>query len=187
MANASCNLSAHSVSPSLMRSNPCLSSAMQSLLGPSFPDGNHNYWKSTSCSASYQTTRSLQSSNTRTAWASPLSVSLLEYYGGAAGRYPTMPPHFRIAIFRGISCLLAQWTEPAETASHREWARSGEEILRPFSANAHLLSALDVEAEEVINTAFGANLPRLAAVKEKYDPANFFRVNHNIKPGLAPA
>ena len=55
------------------------------------------------------------------------------------------------------------------------------------ATNAHLLSALDVEVDNVINTAFGANLQRLAAVKEKYDPANFFRVNHNIKPGLAPA
>jgi Berberine and berberine like len=65
---------------------------------------------------------------------------------------------------------------------HRDWARTGEEILRPFSENAHLLSALDVEAEDMIKTPFGANLPRLAAIKKKYDPTNFFRVNHNINP-----
>jgi hypothetical protein len=46
---------------------------------------------------------------------------------------------------------------------------------------------LDVEAEEVINTAFGPNLPRLAAVKKKYDPTNFFRVNYNIRPDLTQA
>ena len=72
-------------------------------------------------------------------------------------------------------------TDAAETI-HRDWARSGEEMLRPFSSNAHLLSALDVEGEDVINTAWGANLPRLAAIKKKYDPTNFFRVNQNIKP-----
>jgi hypothetical protein len=55
-------------------------------------------------------------------------------------------------------------------------------VLRPYSANAHLSSALDVEAEEVIQTAFGANFPRLRAIKEKYDPSNFFRVNYNIVP-----
>ena len=96
-----------------------------------------------------------------------------------------MPPHFRTAIFPGISCLSPSGAEPAETTVHRDWARAGEEILRPFSANAHLLSALDVEGEDVINTAFGPNLPRLAAIKQKYDPTNFFRVNYNIKPGLA--
>jgi Berberine and berberine like len=76
---------------------------------------------------------------------------------------------------------------PAETTMHRDWARSGEELLRPFSSNAHLLGALDVESEEVIHTAFGANLQRLAAVKKKYDRDNFFRVNRNIRPELARA
>jgi hypothetical protein len=42
-------------------------------------------------------------------------------------------------------------------------------MLRPFSANAHFLSALDIESEEIIHTAFGPNLPRLSAVKKKYD------------------
>jgi len=51
-----------------------------------------------------------------------------------------------------------------------------------FLENAHLLSALDVEEEDVLKTAFGPNMPRLAAIKKKYDPTNFFRVNHNIKP-----
>jgi len=50
-----------------------------------------------------------------------------------------------------------------------------------------LLSALDVEAEEVVKTAFGTNLPRLAAIKRKYDPTNFFCVNQNIAPGIESA
>ncbi len=79
--------------------------------------------------------------------------------------------------------FIAQWSDPAQTDMHRNWARAGEEILRAFSSNAHLLSALDVETEDVIQTAFGANLPRLASIKKKYDPSNFFRVNHNIKVG----
>jgi hypothetical protein len=56
-------------------------------------------------------------------------------------------------------------------------------MLRPYSQNAHLLSALDVEGEDVIKTAFGPNLARLSAIKKKYDPTNFFQVNQNIKPG----
>jgi len=154
---------------------------MQSLLGPSFPDGNHNYWKSTlqrelpddAISAIVEHANRLHS---------PLSVVALEYYGGAAGRVSneaTAFPH------RGLPwdiLFIAQWTDAAETNMHRDWARSGEELLKPFSENAHLLSALDVEAEDVVNAAFGKNLPRLAAVKQKYDPTNFFRVNQNVKP-----
>ncbi len=32
--------------------------------------------------------------------------------------------------------------------------------------------------------AYGANFDRLIAVKAKYDPTNFFRMNQNIKPAL---
>jgi hypothetical protein len=35
---------------------------------------------------------------------------------------------------------------------------------------------------ETIRAAFGANYERLVAVKSKYDPTNFFRVNQNIVP-----
>ncbi|HUK32792.1 MAG TPA: FAD-binding oxidoreductase [Vicinamibacterales bacterium] len=158
--------------------------AMQSLLGPSFPDGNQNYWKST-----------LQQRLTDDAivaivehanrMGSPFSAVVLEYYGGAAGRIPNDATAFPHRDLPWDILFMAQWTDPAETARHRDWARAGEDILRPFSANAHLLSALDVEGEDVIRTAFGGNLLRLAAVKEKYDPVNFFRVNQNITPGHA--
>jgi hypothetical protein len=153
--------------------------AMQSLLGPSFPDGNQNYWKSTlqrelsdhAISAIVEHANRLRS---------PLSFVVLEYYGGAAGRISSEATAFPHRDLPWDILFLAQWTDPTQTNMHREWARAGEEVLRPFSQNAHLLSALDVEAEAVIKTAFGQNLPRLAAVKRKYDPGNFFRVSHGI-------
>ena len=160
--------------------------AMQSLLGPSFPDGNQNYWKSTlqrelpddAISAIVEHTNRLDS---------PLSVVALEYYGGAAGRIPNEATAFPHRDLPWDILFIAQWTDPAQTNLHRDWARSGEEMLRPFSENAHLLSVLDVEADDVIKTAFGPNLSRLAAIKKKYDPTNFFRVNQNINPGTPSA
>lgn len=155
---------------------------MQSLLGPSFPDGNQNYWKST-----------LQRELTDDAIAaivehvnsllSPLSLVVLEYYGGAAGRVSSEATAFPHRNLPWDILFIAQWTDLVQTDIHRNWARSGEEILRPFSQNAHLLSALDVETDEVIKTAFGPNLKRLSTIKKKYDSTNFFRVNQNINPG----
>jgi FAD/FMN-containing dehydrogenase len=160
--------------------------AMQSLLGPSFPDGNHNYWKSTlqqelpddAIAAIVEHANRLPS---------PLSLVAVECYGGAAGRVPNEATAFPHRNLPWDILFIAQWTDPEQTNTHREWARSGEEILRPFSQNAHLLSALDVEADDVIKTAFGPNLARLATIKKKYDPTNFFRVNHNIHPGAQEA
>ena len=160
--------------------------AMQSLLGPSFPDGNHNYWKSTlQRNLSDDAIALLVEHGNR--MTSPLSMIVLEYYGGAAGRVPKDATAYPHRDLPWDILFIAQWTDPAETTMHRDWARLGEELLRPFSSNAHLLSALDVESEEVIHTAFGSNLPRLAAIKRKYDPGNFFRVNQNIRPELTQA
>jgi FAD/FMN-containing dehydrogenase len=160
--------------------------AMQSLLGPYFPDGNHNYWKSTLVRhLPDQAILAIVDHANR--MVSHLSFVVLEHYGGIAGRVPNDATAYPHRDLPWDVLFISQWTDPAETTMHRDWARSGEELLRPFSSNAHLLGALDVESEEVIHTAFGANLPRLAAVKKKYDPGNFFRVNQNIRPELARA
>jgi hypothetical protein len=157
--------------------------AMQSLLDRSFPDGNHNYWKSTlQRELSDAAIRAIVEHTNQL--SSPLSLVVLEYYGGAAGRVSSEATAFPHRNLPWDILFIAQWTNPAQTNMHRDWARSGEEMLRPFSANAHLLSALDVESEDVIKTAFGPNLPRLTTVKNKYDPNNFFRVNHNVKPAI---
>jgi hypothetical protein len=159
---------------------------MQALLGPSFPDGNHNYWKSTLQQNLPDEAISVivDHANRMT---SPLSAVVVEYYGGVAGRVPKDATAYPHRDLPWDVLFIAQWTDSAQTAAQRDWARLGEEMLRPFSANAHLLSALDIESEEIIHTAFGPNLPRLAAVKSKYDPTNFFRVNQNIRPELARA
>ena len=38
------------------------------------------------------------------------------------------------------------------------------------------------EGESVVDDAFGAKLEKLARIKAKYDPENFFRRNNNIAP-----
>ena len=38
------------------------------------------------------------------------------------------------------------------------------------------------EGQERVKTTYRANYTRLAAIKKQYDPANFFRVNQNIRP-----
>jgi len=155
--------------------------AMQSLLAGAFPDGNQNYWKSTlQRELSDDAIRLIVDHGKR--MSSPLSFVVLENYGGAATRVSKDATAYPHRDLPWDVLFIAQWTKEEETATHRDWARSGEEMLRPFSANAHLLSALDVETDEVVDTAFGQNLQRLAAIKKKFDPDNFFRVNQNIKP-----
>jgi FAD/FMN-containing dehydrogenase len=41
---------------------------------------------------------------------------------------------------------------------------------------------LSDEGEASARAAYGPNYERLAALKNNYDPSNFFRMNHNIRP-----
>jgi hypothetical protein len=159
---------------------------MQSLLDAFFPDGNHNYWKSSMHRELSDDAISVIVDHANR-MSSPLSMIAVEHYGGAAGRVGASDTAFPHRQMLWDIIIGAQWTNPAESSQHRAWARSMADALRPFSSGVYLVSALDQEAEEIINAAFGANLPRLAMIKQKYDPSNFFRVNQNIKPAQARA
>ena len=53
---------------------------------------------------------------------------------------------------------------------------------KPYSSNAYLLNFIGDEGPETIRGAFGSNYARLAELKAKYDPTNFFSLNQNVEP-----
>ena len=156
---------------------------MQGLLAASFPDGNHNYWKGAMLESlpGEAIAAIIEQANKAT---SPLTMIVVEYYGGAAGRVANDATAFPHRHLPWDVVIAAQWTDANETAQHREWARETAKALEPYSAKAQVLAALDFDAEDM-NLAFGSNMGRLAQIKQKYDPENFFRVNQNIKPASA--
>jgi len=81
------------------------------------------------------------------------------------------------------SDLLARWADPAEDEACRAWARSAHEQVERFGAGAAYLNSLPAEGEEPVRATFGAGAyARLVALKDRYDPGNLFRLNHNIRP-----
>jgi hypothetical protein len=58
------------------------------------------------------------------------------------------------------------------------------DAVQPFSPGSVYVNFLGVgdETDERVKAAYGANYPRLASLKAKYDPSNLFHLNHNIKP-----
>jgi FAD/FMN-containing dehydrogenase len=79
----------------------------------------------------------------------------------------------------------ALWKVPGDGAERStEWTRAAWAKLEPFTEGYYVNlgeSQQDVHAHRV-QSAYGDNYPRLAALKKRYDPANLFRLNANIKP-----
>ena len=153
--------------------------AMQQLLDGAFPDGAYNYWKASFVPKLTDEVIDLLVEHGNL-MRSPLSATVVEFYGGAPGgqfrRIRFCPTRSRFNI--GI---MAQWTDPAETAMHVAWVRDTYDAFEPHSSGMHLLNFQSETSDDVVRTAFGGNYARLSEVKRKYDPANFFSLNQNIK------
>ncbi len=77
------------------------------------------------------------------------------------------------------------WTDPADSDREIAWTRDFWDEMRQGTRGGIYLNFLgDGEGNEtMLRTAYGdANFERLVAVKTKYDPDNFFRLNQNIRP-----
>lgn len=89
------------------------------------------------------------------------------------------------------SCRDANWSmviagidpEPENAATVTQWARDYWEAVHPYSASGAYINFMMEEGNARIQATYGPNYPRLAQIKAKYDPENFFRVNQNIRPG----
>ncbi|GEP54620.1 FAD-binding oxidoreductase [Reyranella soli] len=155
--------------------------AMQKILDDAFPDGTQNYWKSTFLKALSNDAIDVIVDHANK-MQSPLSAVVIEYYAGAAGRTGAGESAFAARKAEYDVGFMAQWTDPAENEKHMAWARTMAEAMKPHSSGAYLLNFLSEEDADTIKAAFGANYPRLAQVKKKYDPTNFFSINQNIQP-----
>ena len=62
------------------------------------------------------------------------------------------------------------------------WTKAYRQALHPSSAGGAYINFMMDEGQERVQAAYRDNYPRLAAIKAKYDPANLFHINQNIKP-----
>ncbi len=154
---------------------------MQSLLDEAFPDGNHNYWKSACARELSNDAIDVLVDHANRA-PSPFTSVVAEYYGGAANRIGATDTAFAHRDALWDIGMMAQWPDPKDSERNIAWTRGLADAFRPFSSGGYLLNFIGEEAQDTIRAAFGANYDRLVEVKNKYDPANFFRINQNVQP-----
>lgn len=114
---------------------------------------------------------------------SPLSLVTLQHYRGAVSRLdPDVTAYaYRNAAF-GVT-MGAAWTSKDEDARHIAWSRDFHAAMLPLSHGVYMNFMGMDEGEDQVKAAYGEKTyERLVALKNKYDPTNLFRINHNIRP-----
>jgi hypothetical protein len=89
------------------------------------------------------------------------------------------------------NCRDATWSmviagidpNPQKAGPVTRWTKAYWEAVHPFDlSGAYPNFMMDDEGDARLKATYGGNYARLAAVKNKYDSANVFRINQNIKP-----
>ena len=75
--------------------------------------------------------------------------------------------------------------DPANADRIAQWCKDYWDALHPHSAGGAYVNFMMDEGQERVQATYRDHYPKLAALKEKYDPGNLFRVNQNIKPAGA--
>ncbi|HEV2491372.1 MAG TPA: FAD-binding oxidoreductase [Candidatus Acidoferrales bacterium] len=173
-------------SPVLDQVGPIPYTAAQQLLDGFYPTGLQSYWKS-----SFLDKIADGAIDTMVAYCnkrpSPMCHGLIEHQlGGAVKRSNRETTAFAHRDVEYSFMALGVCADAGDAGKCSGWAREFWNAMQPFTTGGVYVNYLGREADEGserIKAAYGPEkFAQLVALKKKYDPANLFRLNQNIKP-----
>ena len=154
--------------------------AMQKMFDAALPHGRLNYWKTgLTNTLSDEVIAATVEHATRV--PSPHTVILFVELHGAYSRVGKTATAYYHRDLQYDLVALSVWTDPADTQRNIDWTRAIFAAWEPHIPRAAYVNDLGDEGEERTRSAYGDNYARLVALKAKYDPTDFFRLNQNIK------
>jgi len=167
--------------PLLDHVGPAPFPAVQSLFDPLFVPGLQWYWRAdnfTDLSDEAIARHVEHGSNI------PTMLSTMHLYpvNGAAQRVGKNDTaySFREALLAEV--IVGVDPDPANAEKISSWCKNYWDALHPFSAGGAYVNFMMDEGQDRVKATYRDNYERLVEIKSKYDPANFFRVNQNIRP-----
>ncbi len=117
----------------------------------------------------------------------PTMFSTMHLYpvDGAAHRVGNSETPFSYRDATWSEVIVGVDPDPANKALITNWAREYYDALHPYGSGGAYVNFMMEEGEDRIRATYRGNYDRLAAIKGKYDPGNFFNVNQNIKPAAS--
>ncbi|MDR8392404.1 FAD-binding oxidoreductase [Aliifodinibius sp. S!AR15-10] len=156
--------------------------ALQSMFDELYPAGLYSYWK-----ADYLTRWSDEAIKKNIEYGSriptPLSGMHLYPVNGAAHEVGNDETAWSYRDANWVENIVGFDPDPANKRKFTDWAREyWEEAVHPYTAGGAYVNFMMDEGEDRVKATYKNNYERLAKIKAKYDPDNFFNVNQNIKP-----
>jgi FAD/FMN-containing dehydrogenase len=167
--------------PALDLAGPIPHPVLQSLFDPLLPPGMPAYWKGD--------------------FVNEISDAAIERHLQHGARIPNMHCAMHLYPINGAAhrpgktatawsyrdstwaqVIAGAYPEPANSDRIIDWTREYWNALHPYSAGGGYVNFMMDEGNDRIRATYRENYPRLAALKRKYDPDNFFRTNQNIRP-----
>jgi FAD/FMN-containing dehydrogenase len=115
----------------------------------------------------------------------PLTLVNTFHMGGAIARVGEEETAFHQRTSPYMVSIDGMWSDAADDDANVEWVRSAWNAVAEYGTGEVYLNftGLADEAPQAgVDSAYGRNLARLAEIKAKYDPENFFRINNNVVP-----
>jgi FAD/FMN-containing dehydrogenase len=173
--------------PLVDMSGPLPYVAVQSAFDPLFPAHERRYyWKSL-----YLDHLDDQVFDALLRWnetrPSPRTFIPIRHLGGAISRVGETETAVSNRQSPFLLSIDMTWDNPEEDARNIAWTQAFWREMHRFSSEGGVylnFAGLGEEGQRMLQAAHGANYQRLVALKNKYDPTNFFRLNQNVPPSV---
>jgi hypothetical protein len=110
-------------------------------------------------------------------------LGISHYMHGQVCRVTPDSAAFPLRQLGGIHIRIGMdWKDSTAAQRLMHWADEARRMLRPSSGERIYANYQSYVGKGTAEAVFGSNHPRLVALKNKYDPANFFRRNSNVEP-----
>jgi hypothetical protein len=154
---------------------------LQTMADSCFPHGQRYYTKSGyfKCLDDIAIDRLLEAVNSLPSAGTQIELA---YLGGAASQVAADETAFGDRSAPFIMNLLAQWSDAAADDLHVSWARGLFNQLRPAMKPGVYVNFMSGDEQDRVPEAYRERWDRMVAIKTKYDPQNFFRLNQNVQP-----
>jgi hypothetical protein len=154
--------------------------SMQGMFDPFFPKGLQWYWK-----GDYVKALPDEAIDAHIADAAntPSELSLMHLYpiDGAVHRVAKDETAWSARDATWSMVIAGIDPNPQKAGALQRWGKAYWQAVHPFNPGGGYVNfMMDDEGEARVEASYGGNFERLVALKQKFDPANLFRVNQNI-------